>query len=355
MPADLRTRPSSWAPLDRALGPRGPFPDAPLLRILERRWLHYALLSRDGGLGLVANVCRLGAQPDDEDAGPRLTSILLLYEEGHGWAASQFNATTLSPLWSAFRRPEPDARRGRFALEAADGSVAVDLALERTSRPCTSQCAPFGPGQHLRWQSESGVLAHGDWRIDGRVHPGVAAVGYHERVRGWWGWPELGGWVFGFANDPEESASGRPQTAVVFTLIQPAQPADAANASVMLWRDGRMVRHFPRRRVNAAVRGELDENAVARVPFMAHLLGVEPMTPIPRRLVVTAAMGGDAVALDFRCDSAARIVVPSETSLHGFSVHEVIGHVDVEGRLGGRSFAFSTRGIVEFAGGARGD
>jgi len=352
MPANVIPA-SAIAPLQvRALGPVGPFPAASMRRVLERRWLHYAFLSRDGELGLVANVAWLGARADDDHAGPRSTSILLLHERERGWAASQFNATTPGPPWSAFSRPGGD---GRFAVAATDGSVGVDLVVRRTSRPCTSQCAPFAHGQHLRWQSETGVTAHGRWTLDGRARDGVDAVGYHERVRGYWGWPELGGWVFGFANDPGRSASGRPATAVVFTLIHPGDPPDAATASVMLWRDGRLARHFPRRRVSAAVRGELDENRIVQVPALANVLGVPPMATIPRRLVIAGRMGADEVLLDFACDSAARVVIPSETSLDPFSVHEVIGAVGVEGRLAGRSFAFETRGIVEFAGGAGGD
>jgi hypothetical protein len=336
-----------------ALGPRGPFPAAPLQRVLERRWLHYALLSRDGSLGLVANVARLGADPDDR-AGDRTTSILLLHERGRGWSTSQYNSRTLTPLWSSFRRPHPDGVQ-RLGLSAAGGGVAVDLELERTSRPCTSQCATFGPGQHLRWQSETGVVARGDWTIAGRRHAGVEAIGYHERVRGCWGWPELGGWVFGFANDPAGGTGGAPRCAVVFTLIQPLAPADAATGSVMVWRDGRLARHFPRRRVTVAVRGELDHAHVAQVPALARMLGTRPTTAIPRRLVVAATMGRDHVVLDFCCESAARVVVPSETGLDPFTVHEVIGPVAVHGRIGRRRLAFETAGIVEFAGGARGD
>jgi hypothetical protein len=337
-----------------ALGPRGPFPDAPLRGVLERRWLHYAFLSRDGELGLVANLARLGAAPDDP-AGDAATAILLLHERGRGWSASQYNSRAPSPPWSSFRRPHPEGVQGRLALSAAGGGVAVDLALRRTSRACTSQCATFGPGQHLRWQSETGVVARGDWTIAGRRHAGVEAIGYHERVRGRWGWPELGGWVFGFANDPATGASGAPGCAVVFTLIQPLAPAAAATGSVMVWRDGRLARHFPRRRITVAVRGELDQAHVAQVPALARMLGTRPMPAIPRRLVVAATMGRDHVVLDFCCESAARVVVPSETGLDPFTVHEVIGPVAVHGRIGHRRLAFETAGIVEFAGGAHGD
>ena len=351
--------PSSNSALD--LGPQGPFPRSPFTRVLERRWLHYAFLTRDGAMGFVANVSWLGNNAglpilDGNDSHPHW-SILLLYHREQGWSASQFHAKALDPQWSAFRLPYPLGELRPFSLEAVVGTPFVNLQLQRSGRPCTSQTAPFASDQHLRWQSEPGVIAWGDWGITPEhVYPEVEALGYHERVRGYWSWPDLGGWVFGFANDPQVQAREiAPPTAVVFTLIQPPQPADATTGSVMLWRSGRLRRHFPRHNITVAARGMLDRDRVTQVPHLSHLLGVAPMAPIPRRLLITAGLGEDRVVIDFLCETAARLVVPSETSLHPFSVNEVIGLCQVEGKLSGQSFRYETRGIVEFAGGAYGD
>jgi hypothetical protein len=352
MPLPDASREARFAP---GLGPTGPFPDIALQRVLERRWLHYAFLSTDGELGLVANVATLGPAPEQSAPHPRCTSILLLYRRGLGWSATQFNAKTLAPLWSAFRQPYNFFEPQRWELASTADAPWVALDLTRTSHPCTSQCAPFNPGQHLRWQSETGVFARGDWGFSDGVRREVTAVGYHERVRGYWGWPQLGGWVFGFANDATASSDRPPPYAAVFTLITPLSPDNGNNASVMLWRDGRLVRHFPRRRVSYAVRGQLPRDSVQQVPALANLFGVPPMAPIPARLVITAAMGVDHVVLDFAAESAARVVIPSENSLRPFSVHEVIGPCRIQGEVSGKSFGFETRGIVEFAGGAGGD
>jgi hypothetical protein len=59
MPAVIRESGVPLPQIPLPLGPRGPFPDAPMQRMLERRWLHYAFLSRDNELGLVANVAGL--------------------------------------------------------------------------------------------------------------------------------------------------------------------------------------------------------------------------------------------------------------------------------------------------------
>jgi hypothetical protein len=123
----------------------------------------------------------------------------------------------------------------------------------------------------------------------------------------------------------------------------------------MLWRQGRLRRHFPRRNVSVAVRGQLDRDHVVQIPELANLFNVPPMQPIPRRLMVVGRIGDDWVSLDFLCEAATRVVVPNETGIHPFSVHEVIGPCQIEGQLNGQRFEFQTYGIVEFAGGAAGD
>ncbi len=332
------------------LGPRGPFPQAALGDELGRRWLHYAFRTDDGRLSMVANLSVLGTSGTPGEQ-PQRMSILLLHEEGRGWRSTQFNALVEGEPWSAFRLPDPGPR---LRIAGRSGTPAVDLELIRTGRPCTSQCAPFADDQHLRWQSEPGVMAHGSLRLDDLVHEGVRLAGYHERVRGRWGWPELGGWVFGFANASGPQGSPPPY-AVVFTLIQPPRPADAPTGSVMLWKDGRLLRHFPRRTLDVAVVGVLPRDRVVVVPPLAAAFGTPSTAPVPARLIITASMGDDRLLLDVDAHTAARIINPSETGLLPFSVHEVLGPCSVRGVVSGREVRFTTGAVVEFAGGARAD
>src|ERR1700744_2130549 len=134
MPAYIKTN-SSVPPANYALGPQGPFPDCRLKRVLERRWLHYALLSRDGDLGLVANVAWLGSPSENDSARPHMTSILLIHKRGVGCRPSKFNAETPPLLWSAFRQPHPFNSEEDFQLRSIAGHPAVDLKLQRTSHP----------------------------------------------------------------------------------------------------------------------------------------------------------------------------------------------------------------------------
>lgn len=338
----------------RGLGPAGPFPSTPLTDPIDRRWLHYAFLSRDGRRAMVANSSWLGPAEGEAPGTERFATILLLHDGAGPWHSSQFNASTARPPWSAFVRPHPHGEPGRLSIAAVNGRPAVDLQLVRTSRNCSSQTAFFARHQHLRWQSETGITATGTWQTGGQSAQ-VDLVGYHERVRGRWGWPDLGEWVFGFANDLGGDPDAPPVWAGVFTFIRPSARPTEATASFMLWHHGTMRRHFPRRCVSFAVRGMLDRDRVSTAPPLADLLGVPPMTALPRRLAITAQQGDDWVVLDFDADWAVRIVIPSETSLHAFSVHEVVGPCILAGSLNGQRFEVETRGIVEFSGGAHGD
>jgi hypothetical protein len=336
----------------QGLGPAGPFPRAQLTHPLDRRWLHYALLSKDGNHSLVANAAWLG--PSEDGDRERFTTILLVHERGGAWTSSQFNAEISTPAWSAFGLPHQHNEPSLLSIAARGGEPAVDLQLHRTSRPCTSQCAFFGRKHHLRWQSETGIHARGKWQMNGQSLD-VDALGYHERVRGRWGWPELGEWVFGFANDLAGDPERPPAWAGVFTFIRPRDDPRDTTASFMLWRNGRMCRHFSRRMTSFAVRGALSADALSLTPPLARLLGVTPMAPIPKHLAISARQGKDWVVLEFESEAAARVAIPSETSINAFSVHEVVGPCLLAGHVSGKRFEIETRGIVEFSGGASGD
>ncbi len=332
------------------LGPPGPYPRVALSQPLDRRWLHYAFRSPDGHLSLIANLSMLGASQPASHLDPQQMSILLVHDHA-GWSSSQFNANVAGVPWSAFRLPDPGPR---LRISGLRGRPAVDLELTRTGHACTSQCAPFGVDQHLRWQSEPGIVAQGTLTgLDG-VHKDVRLIGYHERVRGHWAWPDLGGWVFGFANAAAEPGQPPPY-AVVFTLIQPAGPADAATASVMLWRHGRLLRHFPRRSLEVSVAGLLARDHVVTAPPLAATLGTPPADPVPLHLTITATTATDRLRIEVESTTACRIVNPNERGIEPFSVHEVLGPGRISGRIAGTDIEFLAPAVVEFAGGANVD
>lgn len=333
-------------------GPPGPFPRVPLSDVLERRWLHYAFITTDEKQAMIANLATLGTEGGGE---PIRTSVLLMYHRDHGWTCSQWHANLPREPWTSYRNPPPPTvfpRPPDFELRSLAGTPAVALHLASTSTPAPAGVAHFNRTHWKCWQAQPGVLAAGRWD-DGMVPMReTAAVGYHERVRGRWGWPEMGGWVFGFCNRLGDSADGPPSWAVVFCLLQPRDFARDHSVYLMVWRRGRMVLYLPRRGLRVTVAGQLARDHVIATPRLAPLIGTLATVPIPEVLCIDGYQGSDSIQLRYRCRDAARLVVPSETSLQPYSVHEVIGDMEVRIRLNGSTTQFESPGIVEFAGGA---
>lgn len=330
----------------------GPFTHLPLSDVLERRWLHYAFITADERQALIANLATLGG---DNGEDPTQTTVLLVYHRDHGWACSQWHAHLPREPWSSYRSPPPPTRMPRepdFEMQSLTGTPAVSLHLTSTATPAPAGVSRFHGSHWKRWQAQPGVLATGRW-ADGMTAPrDTVAVGYHERVHGRWAWPEMGGWVFGFCNQLDNPPDGPPNWAVVFALLQPRDEPRDQTAMVMVWRRGRMVLFVPRRALRVSIAGQLARDRVRMTPTLAPLLGTPATMPIPAALCLDGYQGSDSIQIRYRCRDAARLVVPSETSLQPFSVHEVIGDMEVHIRMRGSSVVFTSPGIVEFAGGA---
>jgi hypothetical protein len=330
----------------------GPFTRAPFSDVLERRWLHYAFITVDQQQALVANLATLGAH---DDSPPITTNLLLAYHCKHGWTCSQWHAHLPREPWTSYRNPPPPTnfpRAADFEMQSLAGTPSVSLHLTSTTTPAPAGVSHFHGTHWKRWQAQPGVRAAGRWD-DGMVPArATTAVGYHERVHGRWGWPEMGGWVFGFCNQLGARNDGPPDWAVVFALLQPMDERHDHTAMVMVWRRGRMVLFIPRRALRVTVAGQLPRDRVVTTPSLAPLLGTFATAPIPAALCIDGYQGMDWVQLRFRCRDAARLVVPSETSLPPFSVHEVIGDMEVRLKMKGSTQSFASPGIVEFAGGA---
>jgi hypothetical protein len=332
-------------------GPAGPFPRVPLSDVLERRWLHYAFITSDQQQALVANLATLGG----DGCAPIRTDLLLVYHREHGWRCSQWHAHLPSEPWTSYKNdvlPSEAPNEPNFQMRSLSGIPAVALNLTSTSTPAPAGVSHFHVTNWKRWQAQPGVLAIGSWNDGMSPAREVVAVGYHERVHGRWAWPEMGGWVFGFCNQLSDRVDGPPSWAVVFALLQPMDEAREHTAMVMVWRRGRMVFFVPRRCLRVSVAGQLARDRVTITPGLAPLIGTFSTAPVPAALCIDGYQGSDWVQLRYRCRSAARLVVPSETSLAPFSVHEVIGDMEVYLKMNGSTVSFATPGIVEFAGGA---
>jgi hypothetical protein len=330
----------------------GPFTRLPLSDVLERRWLHYAFITLDSRQALIANLASLGG---DDGGKPIHTNVLLMYHQDHGWNCSQWHACVPRQPWTSYCTPPPSnhwPREPDFQIQSLAGRPSVSLHLSSTSTPAPAGVARFHRTNWKRWQAQPGVLARGCWDDGMTPARNVAAVGYHERVNGRWAWPEMGGWVFGFCNQLGEAADRPPQWSVVFALMQPCDEAREHTAMIMLWRQGRMVLFVPRRTMRVSVAGQLSRDCVVTAPTLAPLIGTPSTAPIPSVLCIDGYSGKDSIQIRYHSRHAARLVVPSETSLAAFSVHEVVGEMEVDITMERSRLRFTSPGIVEFAGGA---
>jgi hypothetical protein len=330
----------------------GPFTDLPFSDVLERRWLHYAFITVDERQAIISNLATLGGENGDE---PTETTMLLAYHQDYGWTSSQWHAHLPREPWTSYGSPGPTSAltsKRNFEVQSLAGTPSVSLRLKSTTTPAPAGVSHFHTTHWKRWQAQPGVLATGHW-ADGMAPPReTVAVGYHERVHGRWGWPEMGGWVFGFCNQLADRPDGPPNWAIVFALLQPRDEAYNYTAMVMVWRRGRIVLFVPRRTLRVSVAGQLPRDRVQMSPTLSQLLGTFATVSIPAVLCIDGYQGRDSVQIRYRCRDAARLVVPSETSLPPFSVHEVIGDMEVRIKMNGSDALFTSPGIVEFAGGA---
>lgn len=330
----------------------GPFTHLPLSDVLERRWLHYAFVTLDERQALIANLATLGSEDGDE---PVRTAVLLAYHRDHGWTCSQWHAHVPREPWTSYQFPPPSVgwpREPDLELQSLAGTPSVSLHLTSTTTPAPAGVSHFHGTHWKRWQAQPGVLASGRW-ADGMVPARqTRAVGYHERVNGRWAWPEMGGWVFGFCNQLANGGDGPPDWALVFALMQPRDDVHGCTAMVMLWHRGRIVLWIPRRTLRVSVAGQLRRDRVLLTPRLAPLLGTSATAPVPAVLCIDGYQGRDWIQIRYRCRDAARLVVPSETSFEPFSVHEVIGEMEVRIKMKDTKVVFNSPGIVEFAGGA---
>lgn len=329
------------------LGPRAPFPLARPAHPLERRWLHYAFISSDGALSVVANLSDLGAQ-DGSD--PVTASVLLLHERGQGFVCSEWNATSNEAPWSPFGAPRES---GSLIMASVKGDPELNLHVHDAATPCLTQTFVFSDHSYFRWQPVVGVRADGIFNNGKTPAKRARFWGYHERVRGRWGWPELGGWIFGFCNAKSET-DGPPPWSLVFGTIHPASSPMDHGAHLFVWKRGRLRRLFSRRNLRVSVAGQLDRRRVATFPFLASLLGTPPMAPIPAALGIRGDDGQDRVLMHFLVDEAVRLPVPSETGPRPYSVHQVVGTVSVDLQIGGEQAQFEAPAIIEFSGGSSG-
>jgi hypothetical protein len=101
--------------------------------------------------------------------------------------------------------------------------------------------------------------------------------------------------------------------------------------------------------VRSRQRGRFAGEPSLRIPPVMALLRSRLGGDTPQRVELAARSGRDELVVRFTPSDVSHVLVPSERSLRGvIAIHECVGAVDVEGRIGDDFIIWEGRGVFEF-------
>jgi hypothetical protein len=234
---------------------------------------------------------------------------------------------------------------GAFDLSVALQSrpVALKVQLRPLAWPLQMRNnARIGEGM-LNWLTVPRLTANGTLTVGRRVYVLEQAPAYHDHNWGRWLWGQDFAWQWGFGlSNPDALWS------LVFYRTTDRARRRVKDASLALWKGGRLKHVFTQREVQVRPSGYLARSRVDKFPRVMALISPETTTDVPRHLDVIASTGGDELRCHFQAEDVAQVVVPNETDLDSTLINQAIGRVTLEGRVDGEIVSMEGRGIFEF-------
>jgi hypothetical protein len=225
--------------------------------------------------------------------------------------------------------------------------LAAELRLEPRTVPAFAPNIPLPDGPPLHWVlmprlHASGHIVRGDDAVV--FDDGLA---YHDHNWGHFLWGHRFSWIWGFAL-PDDRAC--PWSVAFVRLMDRARTAVLAQG-LFLWRGAEQHRVFRDGDVALACDVRcLRGRPLLKVPRVMALLAPDALCDVPRRVEMSAAADGDALAWRFDAADGVQVVLPSDTDLSVTIINEVAGAFHLEGRVGGETVAMDGRAICEFLG-----
>ncbi len=329
-----------------------PEPGTPGAR-MYKEWQHFVLF--DGGERTV--IVNLSVDGDLAGPGGGRAKVVMLAHGPQGWsggvdlyAGADAGVSPRSPDLRVGRQ-RVAFRGGRYRVSAAlrDRSLAVRAALTPASAPAMIwHDTPVGSG-YVNWLIVPDLAVEGTARLPGWRGPLDGWRGYHDHNWGRWWWGEDFGWQWGVAREGDGDGRG-PRLTVVYDRTSDRTGAAAKEHTLSVWSGPDLVRVFTRAEIAARMRGRHDAGPVRRVPGVMGLLAQGSASAVPGALEVEAGAEDDALALRFTPRSAIEVVVPGELGAGFVRLAEVVGDMDVDGRVGGEAVGFRARAVFEFMG-----
>ncbi len=316
-----------------------------------KEWYHFCLPAPEFDLivnfNLSADV-RPAASPGSQIA--RL--VVLLREQGGAWEG---DVDTI-PVRDVAIRPETidiafghnrvRLRNGGFELSLAlqNRPVALTLFLEPVALPLLMRSnTPVGQGR-INWIVVPRLRAGGTVIAGERVYRLENCPAYHDHNWGSWLWGHDLAWEWGFALP---TAGGVPWS-IVFDRTTDRGRNRLRELTLAVWRGEKLHRVFTQNELAVQSQGYLTGARPPKFPRVAGLLVPGSTGDIPRRLLISAQQGDDALELLFEAAASAQIVIPNETDLDNTVINEVTGRLTARGQIRQEPLELDGRGIFEF-------
>jgi hypothetical protein len=232
----------------------------------------------------------------------------------------------------------------RVVVEAPADGIVADLTLRPMAVPITARRQALAPGRRLDWTLTARLAVDGEVELGDRTFALVDAVGYHDHNWGHFAWGDDFTWEWCCVLPTDRAADW----AVVYSNLMNGARTHLALEQLFVWRSGLNVLAAGGLDVSAHAEGRHRARPELRLPRPMAVVQPRIDSDVPRRLEVSARSGADHVALGFAPESLVQLLVPSELAPRGVVViNEVVGPVELAGRIAGQTIAGEGRGVFE--------
>lgn len=236
----------------------------------------------------------------------------------------------------------PDGYQVVIALPGQD--IWGELNFTSSSRPFVVNNQPVGEGR-MCWLFVPRLRADGWLRIGGQERCVENEVAYHDHNWGRFWWGDDFGWTWGtiLSQQPEN-----PWSLVVLRMTD-RRRLRCLSQALYVWHHDEPAAIFRHAAVQMRSRGLLGRASDCTLPAPMRLLLDGEVSDVPEQVDVDATRAGDAVRLEFRPQSYARLAQPSEICLNRLTVLcETSGTAQVSGSVNGERMQFAGTGVFEF-------
>jgi hypothetical protein len=230
----------------------------------------------------------------------------------------------------------------RVVIDLPGHDIRGELVLTSLSRPFVVNNQPVGEGR-LCWLFVPRLRADGWLRIGGQEIRLENEVAYHDHNWGRFRWGGDFGWTWGaiLPTGPKE------QWSLVFHQMTDRRRLRCLSQALYVWRHDEPAAIFQLATVQVRCRGLLGRSADCTLPPPMRLV-LDKVSDVPESIEITATRAGDALRVEFRPQSYARLGLPSEVSLdRSVVLCETAGTGRVSGSINGEDIDFVGAGVFE--------